>query len=128
DLSIVRDLRGGRTIALAAESVQRLDLLWRHPALFTARLPGLGSWRNLSRLRQRHRSGRRNRLRDLAGSDFGRDRLAARPSEKQYARQRLVSCNHSSLHKSIVIPGKLAIASATRNPGISNTSGYRLSP
>jgi len=43
------------------------------------------------------------------------------------------------LHKSIVIPGKLvaippeadqpqAEASATRNPGISKASGYRLSP
>jgi hypothetical protein len=40
----------------------------------------------------------------------------------------LVSWNKSSLHMSDVILGKLAIASATRNPGVSNTSGYRPSP
>jgi hypothetical protein len=31
-------------------------------------------------------------------------------------------------HNSNVIPGKLAIASATRNPGISKISGCRFSP
>src|ERR671919_3175317 len=37
---------------------------------------------------------------------------------------RLVSCLRSSLHNLIVIPGKLAIASATRNPGKSKASGF----
>jgi hypothetical protein len=36
--------------------------------------------------------------------------------------------HRSSQHNSNVIPGKLAIASATRNPGISEASGYRPSP
>jgi len=39
-----------------------------------------------------------------------------------------VSWLRNSQHKSIVIPGKLAIASATRNPGILKASGYRLPP
>ncbi len=86
-LSVISAAAG--LLRLPLNQFSALDFLRHHPALFTARLSGLGSWRNLSRLRQRHRSGRRNRLRDLAGSDFGRDRLAARPSEKQYARQRL---------------------------------------
>jgi len=34
-------------------------------------------------------------------------------------RHSLVSWPRNSQHESIVIPGKLAIASATRNPGIS---------
>jgi hypothetical protein len=34
-----------------------------------------------------------------------------------------MSLNQSSLQESIVIPGKLAIAGATRNPGLSNASG-----
>jgi hypothetical protein len=34
----------------------------------------------------------------------------------------------SSLQNLFVIPGKLAIASATRNPGWSNISGCRFSP
>ena len=38
-------------------------------------------------------------------------------------RQRLASWPRNSQHKSIVIPGKLAIASATRNPAISTMSG-----
>ena len=85
------------SVISAAAGLLRLPLhqfsLWTFygtiPRCLLACLSGLGSGRNLSRLRQRHRSRRRNRLRDLAGSDFGRDRLAARPSEKQYARQRL---------------------------------------
>ncbi len=38
----------------------------------------------------------------------------------------LVWCLRSSLHNSIVIPGNLATASATRNPGKSNASGCPL--
>ena len=86
-LSVISAAAG--LLRLPLQSIQPLDLLRHYSALFTAWLSGLGSGRNLSRLRQRHRSRRRNRLRNLAGSDFGRDRLAARPSEKQYARQRL---------------------------------------
>src|SRR6185312_1387124 len=37
-------------------------------------------------------------------------------------RHSLVSWPRNSQHNSIVIPGKLAIASATRNPGISKPS------
>jgi hypothetical protein len=39
---------------------------------------------------------------------------------------KLVSCLRSSLHNLIVIPGKLALASATRNPGKSKASGFPL--
>jgi hypothetical protein len=35
-----------------------------------------------------------------------------------------VCCFRNPLNNSGVIPGKLAMASATRNPGISKTSGY----
>jgi hypothetical protein len=40
----------------------------------------------------------------------------------------LVSYNRSSQQKWIVIPGKLAVASATRNPGLSKICGCRFSP
>ena len=39
----------------------------------------------------------------------------------------LESSLRGSLHPSVVIPGKLAIASTTRNPGKSKCSGYPLS-
>jgi hypothetical protein len=38
-----------------------------------------------------------------------------------------VWCSRNPLNNLGVIPGKLAIASATRNPGKSKTSGYPLS-
>jgi hypothetical protein len=36
-----------------------------------------------------------------------------------------VSCIRNPFNISVVIPGELAVASATRNPGISKTSGSR---
>ena len=36
-----------------------------------------------------------------------------------------MSCMRNPFNISVVIPGELAVASATRNPGISRTSGCR---
>jgi hypothetical protein len=44
--------------------------------------------------------------------------------EQAFFSNLLVSWNQSSQHNSHVIPGKLAIASATRNPEISKISGF----
>jgi len=47
---------------------------------------------------------------------------------KNFYIEELVPRNQSSQNNSNVIPGKLAKASATRNPGILKPSGYRPTP
>jgi hypothetical protein len=59
-------------------------------------------------------------------SDTGHGESATIGDRKD-SRNQLVSCNRSPQHNSYVIPGTLAAASVTRNPGISKRldTGFR---
>jgi len=65
---------------------------------------------------------------EIYGAEMGYCENELTESSGRYFCAPLVSWLINSQHKSIVIPGKLAIASATRNPGISKASRYRLPP
>ncbi len=89
DFSPVRDLGCGGFTALAPRPVQSVDFLRHHPALSFSWLSRLGTRRNLSRHRQRHRQSGRHRLGNSYSRHHRRDHLAARPRAGQIIGQSL---------------------------------------